>query len=170
MKNPGRLGLASVLLLARTAFVEVGEVKAEGGRQEAANRSYRVLAPIESGNLLMFPVIRANGKPVSTTPFLTLDEGIKSGQVEMTEAGRVRGLVRQRGTVGVPPNQDDLLRPVSPPEENSYRERRSGGTETFVLESLLPGTGYDVHISKLRLRNVETSIRPPRRYDPQIYR
>jgi len=33
-----------------------------------------------------------------------------------------------------------------------YRELRSGGTETFVLESLLPGTGYDVHLSKLTLR------------------
>jgi hypothetical protein len=33
-----------------------------------------------------------------------------------------------------------------------YRELRSGGTETFVLESLLPGTDYDVHISKLKLR------------------
>jgi hypothetical protein len=33
-----------------------------------------------------------------------------------------------------------------------YRELRSGATETFVLESLLPGTGYEVHISKLRVR------------------
>jgi hypothetical protein len=51
-----------------------------------------------------------------------------------------------------------------------YRELRSGGTETFVLESLLPGTGYDVHISKLRLRNVEASMKPPRPYTPMIYR
>ena len=51
-----------------------------------------------------------------------------------------------------------------------YRELRSGGTETFVLESLLPGTGYDVHISKLRLRNVGVPIMPPRRYHPEIYR
>ena len=33
-----------------------------------------------------------------------------------------------------------------------YLELRSGGTETFVLQSLLPGTGYDVHLSKLKLR------------------
>ena len=33
-----------------------------------------------------------------------------------------------------------------------YLELRSSGTETFVLESLLPGTGYDVHLSKLKLR------------------
>jgi hypothetical protein len=66
-----------------------------------------------------------------------------------------------------------------------YRELRAGGTETFVLESLLPGTGYDVHISKLKLREVawrtpkprtihpEPYIRPdvpPPHYEPQIYR
>ena len=32
-----------------------------------------------------------------------------------------------------------------------YRELKSGNAETFVLESLLPGTGYDVHISKMKL-------------------
>ena len=49
-------------------------------------------------------------------PVLLHDSGvyIKSGQVEVTEAGRVRGLVRQRGTIGVPPYQDDRLRPVLP--------------------------------------------------------
>jgi hypothetical protein len=55
-----------------------------------------------------------------------------------------------------------------------YRELSSGSTETFVLESLLPGAEYEVHISKLKLRNAEARypeiIRPPRRYDPQIYR
>ena len=117
MKNLGRLGLASVLLLAVTAFVERSGVKAAGGLQETANGSYRVLAPIESGNLLLFPVVRANGKTVAATPFLTLDEGIKSGQVEVTEAGRVRGLVRRRGTV----DQDGRFRPVPQPDGNRYR-------------------------------------------------
>jgi hypothetical protein len=66
-----------------------------------------------------------------------------------------------------------------------YRELRAEGTETFVLESLLPGTGYDVHISKLKLREVawhtpkphpihhDPMIRPdipPPHYDPMIYR
>jgi hypothetical protein len=42
-----------------------------------------------------------------------------------------------------------------------YRELRAGVTETFVLESLLPGTGYDVHISKMRLRAAEHGSRTP---------
>jgi hypothetical protein len=41
-----------------------------------------------------------------------------------------------------------------------YRELHSGGNETFVLESLLPGTGYDVHISKLKLKAEDHHARP----------
>ena len=129
MKNLGRLGLASVLLLTLMAFMEWSGVKAAGGPQETVNGSYRVLAPIESGNLFLFPVVRANGKPASATPFLTLDEGIKSGQVEVTEAGRVRGLVRQRGTVGVPPYRGDGY----PPYPNHNEDYRGDEVNTLVL-------------------------------------
>ena len=64
------------------------------GPVEPQHTSYRVLAPIESGNLLLFPVVQT-GKE-SGSPFITLDEGLKTGEVEVTEAGRVRGLVRPR--------------------------------------------------------------------------
>jgi hypothetical protein len=33
-----------------------------------------------------------------------------------------------------------------------YREVKADGTDSFALESLLPGTGYDVHMSKLRVK------------------
>jgi hypothetical protein len=33
-----------------------------------------------------------------------------------------------------------------------YKEVKAANTDTFALESLLPGTGYDVHISKLKLK------------------
>jgi hypothetical protein len=49
------------------------------------------------------------------SPFLTLDEGIKSGQVEVTEAGRVRGLVRPRPTLGR--LDDGVLRPIPNPPQ-----------------------------------------------------
>jgi len=42
-----------------------------------------------------------------------------------------------------------------------YSELRSAGAETFVLESLLPGTDYDVHISKLKLRGEVRRIGTP---------
>ncbi len=73
------------------------EVVSAGGGPAEINDTYRVLAPIESGSLLLFPVVRAGGKPAPGAPFLTLDEGLKSGAVEVTEAGKVRGLVRHRG-------------------------------------------------------------------------
>jgi hypothetical protein len=97
MNHLGRFGLAAACIVALTAFEQGNGVKAAGGPQEAVNQSYRVLAPIESGNLLLFPVVRAGSKSPGATPFLTLDEGIKSGEVEVTEAGRVQGLVRPRG-------------------------------------------------------------------------
>jgi hypothetical protein len=87
-----------LLLLTLVASERQRVVHAAGGPDESANNEYRVLAPIESGNLLLFPVVRAAGKSPSATPFLTLDEGIKTGEVEVTEAGKVRGLVRHRGS------------------------------------------------------------------------
>jgi hypothetical protein len=107
MKNLGKLGVAGVLVLALAAFLEESGVQAAGGPQETANGYYRVLAPIESGNLLLFPVVRASGKSGGATPFITLDEGIKSGQVEVTEAGRAQGMVRRRGTVDGPVYRGD---------------------------------------------------------------
>ncbi|HEY2469974.1 MAG TPA: DUF6569 family protein [Terracidiphilus sp.] len=80
------------------------------GPVAAPRTAYRVLAPIESGNLLLFPVVESGKTPAS--PFLTLDEGIKSGAVEVTEAGRVRGLVRPRPAQGQ--INDGVLRPMPP--------------------------------------------------------
>jgi hypothetical protein len=73
-------------------------VEAAGEPMSEPAGSLRVLAPIESGNLLLFPVVDSRREPA--TAFLTLDEGIKSSEIEVTEAGRVRGLVRARPTQG----------------------------------------------------------------------
>jgi hypothetical protein len=97
MKNLGRFGLVAALLVALAVLEHGNCVKAAGGPAQAGAGPYRVLAPIESGNLLLFPVVRADGKSTAETPFITLDEGLKSGEVEVTEAGRARGLVRPRG-------------------------------------------------------------------------
>ncbi len=56
---------------------------------------YTVLAPIQSGNLTIYPV--TSNITHNTSGFLTLDEGVRSGSVVITEAGRVRGLVRGPG-------------------------------------------------------------------------
>ena len=97
MKNWGRFGVVAALFVALVAVQQWKSVKAAGGPAQGEGGPYRVLAPIVSGNLLLFPVVRGDGKFTGETPFITLDEGLKSGEVEVTEAGRARGLVRPRG-------------------------------------------------------------------------
>ena len=101
MKTWGRFGVVSTLLIALTAVHQLKTVKAAGGPLQGEGGPYRVLAPIASGSLLLFPVVRADDRAVKEssgeTPFITLDEGLKSGEVQVTEAGRARGLVRPRG-------------------------------------------------------------------------
>lgn len=55
---------------------------------------YRVLAPITRGNLTIFPVVAPTS--FDTRNFITLDEGLRSGEVVVTEAGRVQPLIRRR--------------------------------------------------------------------------
>jgi hypothetical protein len=112
-----RIVLSVTVLVAFVVFHQVNRVAAAGGPVEPAHSSYRVLAPIESGNLLLFPVVESGKMPGS--PFITLDEGIKSGQVEVTEAGNVRGLVRPRPTRGR--TDDGVLRQRPLPDPPVYR-------------------------------------------------
>jgi len=100
-------------LIAGCLLYKADRVRAAGGPMEPPHSSYRVMAPIESGNLLLFPIVQSGKTPAS--PFLTLDEGIKNGQVEVTEAGRVRGLVRPRPTQGR--IDDGVLRPIPNPPQ-----------------------------------------------------
>ena len=55
---------------------------------------YNVLAPIRHGNLTVFPVVAA--RSYDTEEFLTLDEGLRSGEVIVTESGSLQPLMRRR--------------------------------------------------------------------------
>jgi hypothetical protein len=55
--------------------------------------AYKVLEPIRHGSLTVFPVVAP--KSYATGEFLTLDEGLRSGEVVVTEFGNVRGLLRR---------------------------------------------------------------------------
>ena len=57
-----------------------------------ASPSYKVLTPISHGNLTIFPVVTSTTH--DTSGFITLDEGIRSGEVVVTEAGSTGGLIR----------------------------------------------------------------------------
>jgi hypothetical protein len=92
--------MAVVLVAGRWEPVAAGGGTASG---------YRVLKPIQSGDLTLFPVVQDDGKTPPADQFLTLDEGLKSGEVEVTEAGKVQGLVRSRGGVASTRYQGDQV-------------------------------------------------------------
>lgn len=81
-----RMLLGTALAIWMTPAGDAGEVPANAG--------YKVLAPIQQGNLSVFPVVAA--KSHDTRDFLTLDEGLRSGEVVVTESGSVATMVRQR--------------------------------------------------------------------------
>jgi len=72
-------------LLTGPRVVRAGEAVSASG--------YKVLEPIRHGNLTVFPVLASKSYP--TGEFLTLDEGLRSGEVVVTEYGNVRGLIRR---------------------------------------------------------------------------
>ncbi len=83
---------AMLLLAARPKPAEAGT--GIGGSE------YKVLAPISHGDLTIYPVVAS--KVHDASDFLTLDEGIRSGEVIVTEVGSIHPLIRRRTTV-IPP-------------------------------------------------------------------
>jgi len=80
----------SVAILAVIAVT--GVLQAPAG--EVTSAAYKVLEPIRHGNLSVFPVVSAISH--DTQGFLTLDEGLRSGEVVVSEYGAVSPLVRPR--------------------------------------------------------------------------
>jgi hypothetical protein len=76
----------------------------------SSSSHYSLLEPLRSGNLTVFPVV--SNKSYDTGDFITLDEGIRSGDVVVTEAGQARGLIRRRG------KNPDVMAPVHEAEVN----------------------------------------------------
>ena len=104
MKSKMLLTLAMLLLMAglttvRLVTANLRPVHGEGPSSSA----FKVLEPIGHGNLTVFPVVAF--KSYATGDFLTLDEGLRSGEVVVTEYGNVRGLLRRRTT---PAMQHDI--------------------------------------------------------------
>src|SRR5208283_249240 len=104
-----RLGIAvtGIVLLVVAAVVvpcllQAGEVTPAAG--------YSLLGPIRSGNLTVFPVVA--GRSYDTAEFLTLDEGLRSGEVVVVEEGQLRGLVRRH------PGDPAIMHPIRGAEVN----------------------------------------------------
>jgi hypothetical protein len=82
-------GLAVIAFFPRNG-VQAGEVP--------STSHYKVLAPIRHGNLSVFPIVAAATH--DTREFLTLDEGLRSGDVVVTEYSTLQGMVRRRRPTG----------------------------------------------------------------------
>jgi len=91
-----KIFLVLAVLMISAGVVLVDRHDAQAGEVTASG--YKVLEPIRHGNLTVFPVVAAKSYP--TGEFMTLDEGLRSGDVVVTEAGNVQGLIR-RHTVPV---------------------------------------------------------------------
>jgi hypothetical protein len=83
----------SLLLVLIVTTVPGGLQAGEVSQTSTYNSGYSLLSPIRSGNLTVFPVVA--GKSFDTHEFLILDEGLRSGDVIVTEAGQARGLIRR---------------------------------------------------------------------------
>lgn len=93
-----KIFLAGVALLMVVGVVDISQHEARAGEVDPAP-GYKVLEPIRHGNLTVFPVVAA--KSYATSEFLTLDEGLRSGEVIVTEAGSVQGLIRRQPPNGI---------------------------------------------------------------------
>src|SRR5438093_11190577 len=80
------LALMAGVALFRPCRAPAGEI--------ASTYGYKVLEPIRHGNLTVFPVIAA--KSHDTAEFITLDEGLRSGEVVVTESVNISPLMRPR--------------------------------------------------------------------------
>jgi len=65
-----------------------------GDSLPAATGDYKVLSPITHGDLTIFPVVST--RVHDTSDFITLDEGIRSGDVVVTEVGNLHSTMRRR--------------------------------------------------------------------------
>ncbi len=86
--------VAVFVLLTLTGFLAFNQRPARAG-EITPTPGYKVLEPIRHGNLTVFPIVAAKSYP--TGEFITLDEGLRSGEVVVTEAGSAQGLIRRQG-------------------------------------------------------------------------
>jgi ARG/rhodanese/phosphatase superfamily protein len=113
MKNSRRMrfnqSLISFCLLVSASVIlpASGLLSRAAGPLDTENQNqYRVLAPLQSGDLTIFPVVQPTGDTKAERwQYITLDEGLRSGQVVVAEGGQIMGLIRSRH-----PNSPVLLR------------------------------------------------------------
>jgi len=145
-----KIFLALTVLLMATGFAVLDQHDARAG-EVTPTPGYKVLDPIRHGNLTVFPVVAAKSYP--TGEFLTLDEGLRSGEVVVTEAGSVQGLIRRHGAPirhdGAAVNRLVLVNNSSHPLLLLAGEIVSGGKQDRVIgkDRIVPAESDPVDLS-----------------------
>jgi hypothetical protein len=89
-----KVSFVAVLLILLSGLALMGGTKGDPGSTPGIASDYKVLEPISHGDLTIFPVV--SSKVHDTSEFLTLDEGIRSGEVVVTEVGNLHSTMRRR--------------------------------------------------------------------------
>jgi hypothetical protein len=112
---------------------------------------YKVLAPIHQGSLTIFPVVAATMH--DTAQFLTLDDGLSSGEVVVTESGHQTSPMVRRGQVprggGAQVNRLALINNSDRPLLLLAGEIVTGGKQDRVIgaDRIVPPGGEPVDLS-----------------------
>jgi hypothetical protein len=93
--------ILGTLMMVAPVLLLLARATAGRGGTGPITKEYKVLQPISHGNLTIFPVVA--GKTYDTGDFLTLDEGIRSGDVVVTEVGKMHAMVRRPSQSYRPP-------------------------------------------------------------------
>jgi len=104
---------------------------------------YTVLQPIRHGNLTVFPVVAA--RSYDTREFLTLDEGLRSGEVIVTESGSAAPLVRR-----------PIIRPPGPQVDQLVLVNNSKRPLILLAGEIVTGGKQDRVIGKDRIIPAES--------------
>src|SRR5215471_13369668 len=84
----------ALLLALAAAWMITPAVAGKPGEPAPIVSDYKLLDPITHGDLTVFPVV--SNKTHDTNGFVTLDEGIRSGEVVVTEVGNLHGGMHRR--------------------------------------------------------------------------
>ena len=143
-----KLGMLALVVLMALAFVPRFAPAAE----TISTPYYKVLPAIQHGNLIIFPVVANQTHP--TQEFLTLDEGLRSGEVIVTESGSVRPMIRRRRPipnpgVGAQVNQLVLVNNSTRPLILLAGEIVTGGKQDRVIgaDRLVPPESDPIDLS-----------------------
>src|SRR5215467_3220372 len=86
--------LGALLLTLPAAWMIASAASGTPGEPAPIVGDYKLLEPITHGDLTVFPVV--SNKTHDTNGFVTLDEGIRTGEVVVTEVGNLHGGMRRR--------------------------------------------------------------------------